>query len=137
LLVTGADVPAHDWRETTPVTREALEASKAPVDVRVCEDPAILETDALHSYDVVVLNFRTPPPNDPSERARENLARFVRSGKGLVAIHFAVYAFSAWEEYPRMIGRVWVGRREGEKVSGHGPRGPFRVRVARPEDPIV
>ena len=74
---------------------------------------------------------------DPGERARENLAEFVRGGKGLVVLHFGVYAFSGWDEYAKIIGRIWVGRVSGQKVSGHGPRGKFTVRVTAKEHPAV
>jgi type 1 glutamine amidotransferase len=136
LIVSGTDVSAHDWRATTPVTRDLL-AKAAGAEVFVCEDPAILETEALHSYDVVVLNFRNNPTEDPGERARANLAAFVASGKGLVVLHFAVYAFAGWDEYRKIVGRVWVGRAGGEKVSGHGPKGAFPVEVADSDHEIT
>jgi type 1 glutamine amidotransferase/dienelactone hydrolase len=136
LLLTGDDVPAHDWRSTTPPARAALEKD-GRLEVRVAEDPSLLETGALGAYDLVVLNYRNAPDRDPGPRARENLAAFVRAGGGLVALHFAVNAFEGWDEYPKMIGRIWVGRRAGQKVSGHGPRGPFQVRVAAPSHPIT
>jgi len=136
LLVTGDDVPAHDWRATTPVTRAALEADER-LEVRVCEDPAILETRTLESYDVVVLNYRDGPGRRPSPAAREKLAGFVRRGGGLAVLHFGVAAFADWEEYVEIVGRIWVGRRNGEKLSGHSPRGPFSVRVVAPDHPVT
>jgi type 1 glutamine amidotransferase len=47
-----------------------------------------------------------------------------------VALHFAVDAWEDWAEYRSMIGRYWVRRQGGKKVSGHGPKGPFRVVIA-------
>ena len=128
LIVTGDDVPAHDWRATTPVTRMSLEQG-GELEVYVSEDAGILETSALERYDAVVLNYRNHPRRDPGPRARQNLAAFVKSGKGLVVVHFAVHAFAGWEEYRQIIGRVWVGKRDGKKISGHSPRGPFHVDV--------
>jgi hypothetical protein len=128
LIVTGDDVPAHDWRATTPVTREILEADPR-LEVFVAEDPAILESSTLGSYAAVVLNFRTPPPRDPSEKARENLSRYVEEGGGLVVLHFGVFAFSEWPQYRDIVGRVWVGRSGAAERSGHGSRGSFKVRV--------
>ncbi|MEM7236119.1 MAG: ThuA domain-containing protein [Planctomycetota bacterium] len=136
LIVTGADVPAHDWRATTKVTRKILEEDRE-LDVRVCEDTAILETSALHSYDVVLLNFRNNPRRDPGPKARDNLAKFVREGKGLIAVHFAIYAFAGWEEYQKILGRVWVGRQSGKKISGHGPRKKLPIEIQKPEHPIL
>jgi len=137
LIVTGADVPAHDWRTTTPVTRAILEEGKE-FQVVVSEEPAVLETPALAGYDVVVLNYRNPPDASLSEAARKNLAEFVAKGKGLVAVHFAVAAWSDWAEYAKMVGRVWVGKREaGDKASGHGPRGTFKAKIVAKGSPIT
>jgi type 1 glutamine amidotransferase len=137
LFVTGADVPAHDWRATTPVTRAILEESK-DFQVFVSEEPAVLETAALAGYDVIVLNYRNPPDRPLGEAARKNLADFVARGKGLVAVHFAVAAWSDWAEYAKIVGRVWVGKREaGEKASGHGPRGTFQAKVVAKGSPIT
>jgi type 1 glutamine amidotransferase/dienelactone hydrolase len=135
LIVAGDDVPSHDWRTTTPKTREIIERD-GRLQVFVCEDPRILETSALSSYDVVVLNFRNPPPRDPGEKARASLARYVAGGGGLVALHFAVYAFPGWDKYRDIIGRVWVGRQDGKKISGHTPRGPFLVKTVDGKHPI-
>lgn len=138
LIVTGADVDAHDWRTTTPVTRTILEGAGG-FQVFVCEDPGILESaSALSSYDVIVLNYRNPPDARLGEAARKNLIAFVEGGKGLVGVHFVVNAWGDWEEFGKLIGRVWVGRRPGsEKVSGHGPRGAFKVRITDRESPIT
>jgi hypothetical protein len=134
LIVTGSDVPAHDWRATTPATRKMLEES-GDFTVLVSEEPAVLETKALRAYDVVVLNYRNSPEEKLSEAARANLAAFVESGKGLVALHFAVSAWGDWPEFRKIIGRVWVGKRDGGS-SGHGPRGPFKVRITSPDHAI-
>ncbi|HZN60036.1 MAG TPA: ThuA domain-containing protein [Planctomycetota bacterium] len=137
LLVTGDDVPAHDWRSTTPVTREILEESKR-FEVVVAEDPAILESSTLSRYDLILLNYRNPPEQRLSELARNNLAAFVRGGKGLAAIHFAVSAWGDWPEFQKLIGRVWLGKKaSAEKHSGHGPKGSFQVRVTAKDHPIA
>ena len=128
LIVTGDDVPAHDWRQTTAHTRKVLGAEEG-LDVIVCEDPAILAGGSLSKYDAIVLNFRNPPPRDPGPVARAALADYVKRGGGLVVIHFAIFAFPGWQEYRHIIGRVWVGRLSGKKISGHSPRGVFDVRV--------
>ena len=138
LIVTGNDVGPHDWRATTPVTRAILEDTKR-FEVFVSEEPSVLETSALAKYDLLVLNYQNPPEDKLSEAAQKNLVSFLKSGKGLVAIHFVVNAWGDWPEFSKIIGRVWAGRRtgQGEKVSGHGPRGPFKVRVTAKENPIV
>jgi len=136
LIITGDDVPAHDWRKTTPHLRTML-SGKDGSEVIVCEDPSILAGGGLSKYDAIVLNFRNPPPRDPGPAARKALAEYVKSGGGLVVVHFAIFAFPGWEEYRRIIGRVWVGRVSGKKISGHSPRGTFDVKVLDREHPAV
>jgi type 1 glutamine amidotransferase len=132
LIVTGEDVPAHDWQATTAVTRQILETGER-FEVRVSEDIGILESDALHHYDVLVLNFRNNPgKRDINANGRQNLLDYVASGKGLVAVHFAVCAFGNWEPFRDLLGRYWK-----PKHSGHGPRGPFRVEVADADHPVT
>ncbi len=131
LIVTGEDVPAHVWRETTPVTREILD--DAGFDVRVSEDVGILEASTIHEYDVLILNFRNNfRVRDISSEGRRSLMAYLDAGKGVVALHFAVAALQNWPEYRDVIGRVWV-----PKKSGHGPRGPFKATIATTEHPIT
>ncbi len=132
LLVTGDDVPGHKWKETTPLTREILE-SVGKFDVKVCEEIGILESpEALRKYDVLVFNFRNNDQNDISEKARQNLLDYVKSGKGLVPVHFNACAFRNWPEFRNLIGRIWVGG-----TSGHGPYGGFKAEVVNKEHPIT
>ena len=56
LVITGRDVAVHNWRETTPALREALEATKK-FEVVVSEEPAVLESSAVGNYDVILLNY--------------------------------------------------------------------------------
>jgi type 1 glutamine amidotransferase len=130
LVVTGRDVPAHDWRTTTPVLREHLEQA-GMFEVVVCEEPLVLESSALDSYDVILLNYYNWKRPGITAKARENLLAFVKGGRGLVSFHFSCRAFQDWPEYRNLIGRIWT---EG---SGHGPRGPFKVKVARSDHPIT
>ena len=131
LLLTGCDYPGHVWRETTPVLAAALREDPR-ADVRVVEDAHFLDSTALSRYHVVVLhymNWRTPAPG---AAARENLARFVRAGGGLVLVHFACGTWLDWPEFAELAGRVW-----NPKLRGHDPRGPFRVEIAAPDHPIT
>jgi type 1 glutamine amidotransferase len=122
LLITGRDVAAHNWRETTPALREALEATKK-FEVVVSEEPAVLESSAVGGYDVILLNYYNWQRPTLSPRARENLVAFVKGGKALVSFHFSVRAWEDWPEYRNLVGRIWT------KGSGHGPRGRFTVKI--------
>jgi type 1 glutamine amidotransferase len=129
LIVTGVDHPAHDWMQTTPVVRRLLEEAGFRVDV--IEAPAALGAMDLAPYALVVLHFRNEKPLDGEAKVRANLEGYVRRGGGLVLIHFACGAFPDWPEFGRLAGMVWDG------VNTHDPRGPFRVRITRPEHPVA
>lgn len=126
LVITGRDVPAHKWREVTPVLREHLEKS-GKYELAVSEEPLVLESSALDSYDVILLNYYNWQRPTITDKAKENLLAFVKNGKGLVCFHFSVRAFNEWSEYRKLVGRVWL---DG---SGHGPRGSFKVKIAKPD----
>lgn len=132
LIITGCDVGAHPWRKTTPAIRKVLEDTKK-FEVFVCEDPAILESkEALEKYSLIVqnyLNFRVPTISD---KAKENLASFVKGGKGFVAFHLSSASFGEWGEFHKMVGRYWVMGK-----SGHGPRATFTSNIVDKEHPIT
>ncbi len=132
LLITGDDVGAHPWREMSETTREILVASQK-FDVKVCEDPLILESEAaLKAYDVVAfLIYARNMPVLP-EKAQANLLNFVKGGKGFFVQHLATASFAKWEEFGKLCGRKWI-----MGTSGHGPRVPFKAKIANNEHPIT
>jgi len=133
LLVTGDDVqPAHNWRDVSQALREILLAS-GKFDVRVCEDAGVLDSAAtLGRYDLVFLAMYNAKTPTLSPGAKQNLANFVKDGKGLALSHLASASFKEWEEFPKLCGRCWVMGK-----SGHGPRGVFTARVTKTESPIT
>jgi type 1 glutamine amidotransferase len=117
-------------------------------DVRVDEEPTGITSATLAPYDVVILNYNGPRLGRVAEEALEN---FVRSGKGLVGLHGANWAFSGlvvlaensrptdilespWAEFKQMIGGVWSDK---PPVSGHAPRHKFQVKFVDRKDPIT
>jgi type 1 glutamine amidotransferase len=130
LVVTGVDHPAHDWKTTAPAVRTLLERDKRFV-VRIVEDPEVLATDVIFDYDVVLLHFRNDKPLKREKQARANLVRFVEGGRGLVLLHFACGAFGDWPGFRDLAGQVWDGK------NTHDPRGPFTVRVVKPDHPVT
>jgi type 1 glutamine amidotransferase len=131
LIVTGVDYPGHPWPQTTPVLRKQLEQDKRFI-VRVVEDPHLLDSAALKSYDVVILHFMNWEVPAPDARARQNLSEFVAAGKGLVLVHFACGAWQDWPGFEALAGRVW-----DPKLRGHDPRGVFTVVPTAVEHPIT
>ena len=131
LIVTGFDVGAHKWRETTAQTRETLEKS-GRFDVKVSEDVGIFESSSLKNYDVVVLNYGFWTAPDPSDRGKQGLLDYVKGGGSLVSLHFSCSAFQDWKQYAELLGRVWK-----KGVGGHGPRGKFTVKIRDEQHPIT
>jgi type 1 glutamine amidotransferase len=131
LIVTGHDVKSHPWRITTPFLRKTLERS-GKFDVKVCEDTSIFESSRLDRYDVLVLNYGFWDVPQLSERAKQGLLDYVRSGGGLVPLHFACSSYQDWDEYAELLGRVWV-----KGTAGHGPRGKFTVKIIDKKHPIT
>ena len=133
LLVTGDDVqPAHNWREVSQAIRETLTAS-GKFEVRVCEDAGVLDSAAtLGRYDLVFLHLYNAKTPTLSASAKENLASFVKDGKGLVISHLTSAAFKEWDEFHKLCGRYWV---MGQ--SGHGKRSVFKAHIANKDHPIT
>ena len=145
LILTGQN--NHDWRATTPLLRTML-LNTGRFDVRVNEEPTGMTSATLAPYDVVILNYNGPRWGPVAEKALEE---FVRSGRGLVGVHGANWAFSGlvvlgdgsvpteileppWREYKRMVGGVWSDQ---APASGHAPRHKFRVKTVDRKDPIT
>ena len=132
LLITGDDVDVHPWREISETTREILVKTKK-FDVKVCEDPHILESEtALKAYDVIVFTIFSRRIKMLPGQAQENLLNFVKGGKGFFVQHLATASFGKWEEFGKLCGRKWV-----MGTSGHGPRAVFEAEVFNKEHPIT
>ena len=117
LLLTGEN--NHDWRATTPKLRQILEQT-GEFEIKVTEEPAILKTSAMGTYDVLLSNYNRGPRWP--EKQEQGLLNFVREGGGLVIVHAANNAFPDWPEYDRLIGGTW---RAG---SYHPAYGPYEVK---------
>jgi uncharacterized protein len=145
LLISGRN--NHDWRTTTPFLRKQLEDT-GRFDVRLCEEPAGISAETLAGYDAIVLDYCGPRWGESAEKAVE---AFVRSGKGMVAVHGASYNFSGlevladrhkptgirelpWPEFGRMVGGYWPGVPEKQF---HGKAHTFTVKVIQPGHPAV
>ena len=145
LILSGRN--NHDWRTTTPFLRKIL-VDSGRFDVRVEEEPAGITAATLAAYDGLVLDYDGPRWGENTEKAVEN---FVGSGKGLVAVHAASYAFTGlellgdnhkrmgitqppWPEYLKMIGGWWT---EGPPKTGHASRHCFAVKLTDRNHPVT
>jgi type 1 glutamine amidotransferase len=145
LILSGRN--NHDWRSTTPFLKRILEAS-GRFDVRVTEEPSGLTSETLRPYDVLVSDYCGPRWGATAEQA---VAAFVRSGKGLAAVHAASYPFGdmpvlgpghkptgmlqpAWPEWAALVGASWSA---AEPKTGHAPRHLFDVQWRDLANPIA
>ncbi|MCF7668960.1 MAG: ThuA domain-containing protein [Verrucomicrobia bacterium] len=133
LLVTGDDVaPFHDWHGMSQATREVL-VDSGKFNVRVCEDPMILESAAaLEKYDAIFMSIYNASLPTISDEAKENLLNFVKNGKGIIISHLTSASFKEWPEFKELCGRYWV-----MGTSGHGPRGVFQAQIKDKDHPIT
>jgi uncharacterized protein len=146
LILTGeSDIPFHDWRSTTPFLKNILEQAGS-FDVKAAEEVRGLGKEAFASYDVLVINYSGPRWGEKTESAIEE---FVRSGKGLVALHATAYGTfygmeyrkgkwiypegvgSGWKAFPEMVGSSY---KQGNV--GHSARHAFQVRWTKKDHPI-
>ena len=143
LIVSGES--DHDWRATTPAIQNAL-VNAGRFEVRISESFAGATEKTLAPFDVLALNYNGPRWGALTEKAVES---FVRSGKGLVAIHGVSYAFGGfevktpgfkstgiveppWPEYRKMVGAYWK-----DLTKGHGQRHTFPVRFTDRAHPVA
>lgn len=131
LIVTGVDYPGHKWRQTAPALKAILEKDPR-LHATIVEDFNLLADPALSKFDVIVLHFMPWKVAPPTKAARENLAKAIAGGRGMVVIHFACGAFPDWPGFVELAGRVY-----DPKLRGHDPRGPFKVRIVNHDHRIT
>jgi len=79
------------------------------------------------AYDV----WRDDHAYSPPTRTRDALARFVRGGGGMLAVHTAPICFDDWPEWGAIVGGSWQWG-----TSSHPPYGPVRADVVG-DHPVV
>jgi uncharacterized protein len=155
LIVDGQN--NHAWKETTPVLKRLLEATKLfTVDVATSPakgaDMSGFKPD-FAAYSAVVLNYNgdswAPATNEAFEK-------YVRGGGGVVIYHAADNAFPEWKEFNQMIAvGGWGDRkatfgstihyRDGKMTldtpttncGHHAQRLPFQVTTRDADHPIM
>src|SRR6056297_207203 len=115
LILTGKHHPGHNWKETTPVIKSALE--KGPMDVDVSTDIEDLARLDLSRYDFLVLNYNNWDDLEGLSDASKNaFTGYLKDEGGLLIIHFANGAWhkslpeagkSDWPEFRGICRRVW------------------------------
>jgi uncharacterized protein len=108
LILTGQNIPSHDWHGTTPVLRKLLEDT-GKFEVRVDEEVRGVGPETLAPYDVVIVSYYDGGDAKLrwGERTDNALLNYVRGGKGVVMYHFTLAAFDGWTEFEKMCGGNW------------------------------
>lgn len=135
LILTGGQRNHHAYRRQTHYLQEKLEDT-GRFEVSVSEEAAVLETDAMRKYDVLVMNAnRRDDEHRLTEGQQQALLRWVASGKGFVSIHGFSCAAPDWNPQMReLLGGVLshVGVPDTKVRHGH-----YEVTLAKPDHPIV
>lgn len=122
LLLSGGQREHHGYREQAMYLAGLLEDTRR-YQVTIAEDASILEPAALSRYDLVVLTAdRRDPEHKLTAAQQQALVDFVKSGRGLVALHGADNAAPDWSpEFRHMLGGVFshVGLPDGKVKKGH------------------
>jgi type 1 glutamine amidotransferase len=137
LIITGDNVGAHKWKETTDALKEILgESPRFKVDVTSTPGKDLTDEN-LARYDVLVLNYKeTAQGPEDSKWSDANKKAFLKAvkddGKGLVVYHFSSAAFTNpnWVEFEKAVAGGW--RTQGF----HGPAHEFKVKTTTVKHPI-
>jgi type 1 glutamine amidotransferase len=135
LLVSGGQREHHGYRQQAHYLQKVLEDT-GKFQVSITEEAAVLETDALKKYDVIILSAdRRDDEHKLTERQQQALLDYASSGKGVVSLHGFCCAATDWKpEMRQMLGGVLshVGKPDTKvKVAR------YTIRVAKADHPIM
>lgn len=136
LILTGNNHPAHPWKETSRLIKEALEKN-GPFQVDISTTIHDLYQYDLTDYNVLVMNYcNWNDPGQLHDSAKSRTLRYLESGGGMLIIHFANGAFhyslpgaaaADWPAYRKICRRVW----DHQSNSAHEAYGRFKVKVSK------
>lgn len=133
LILSGAN--NHDWKQTTPAIRAALEETgRFQVDVE--ENVNAMKPEAFSPYAVVLGNFNTFGEDSPvikewPAQTRQAFLDHMAKGNGLVIVHAGSSVFYDWPEFQTLACGTWKGN------TGHGAIHVNRVTFTDQESPIT
>ncbi len=116
---------AHDFEVEPTRLADTLRRTEN-VDIRITTDLGELTEENLAAVDVVMFNACLDKGMD--EPKQTVLLNALRGGKGLVAMHCALWCFQDWPEWRRILGGL---------VLTHDKFGSYQVRVVYPMHPIA
>ncbi len=144
LILTGSSDWSHPWEGTAPFMQGVLN-NTGRFDAKLEEEVSGITSATLANYDVLVDYYYGPRWGDETEKA---VADFVRSGKGMVAIHGVLYGpffgqaggtpteprrleGQPWQDFIDMVGMTW-----DINNIGHARRHVFTVQWDEHDSPI-
>lgn len=122
LILSGQN--NHDWQETTPLLRKALEPG-GRFSVEILEQPESMTNESVAHFDVILSNWNALVDDGVKEwpeAARDALINFVRGGKGFVSVHAGSSSFYDWDAYQELAITSL-----DHSLTEHRPRHTFRV----------
>jgi len=135
LLITGQN--NHNWKQTTPLIAESLDATNR-FEVEVVEKFEAFSPERLDEFDVILSHWnlwkhrkQLPPELDWSAEMRKAYVDFVKNGKGHVALHAGSSTFYEWDEYQEICVATW------KAGTHHGPQHEFEVRIDVKDHPVT
>lgn len=135
LLLSGGQREHHGYRQQAHYLQKVLEDT-GKFQVSLTEEAAVLETDAMRKYDVVVL---TADRRDDEHRLTDGQQRalldFAASGKGVVSLHGFCCAATDWNpELRTLLGGVLshVGQPDTKVRVGQ-----YTIKVEKSDHPIM
>lgn len=144
LILTGNSDWSHPWEGTAPFMQGVL-MNTGRFDVKLEEEVRGITSETLANYDVLLDYYYGPRWGDTTEKA---IADFVRSGKGMVAIHGVLYGpffgqaggspteprrleGPPWQAFIDMVGMTW----DIQNI-GHARRHVFAVKWVDHDSPV-
>lgn len=133
LILSGAN--NHDWKQTTPAIRTALEET-GRFEVNVEENVIAMKPESFAPYAVVLGNFNTFGQDAPATKewpaeTRQAFLAHMAKGHGLVIVHAGSSVFYDWPEFHNLACGTW---KDG---TNHGQIHVSQVTFTDPESPIT
>ena len=132
LVLSGAN--NHNWRETTPEIKSALEETgRFLVDVE--ENVPSLKAESFAPYAVILSNFNTfgqkADAKTWDDATKKGLLDHLAKGRGLVIVHAGSSVFYDWPEFQNLACGSWG------KDTGHGAIHVNRVTFTGANSPVT
>lgn len=123
LMIVGGEY--HDYVDLPRTLAERL-TERGQIAVEVTDDLASLTADRIEPFGVLVFNTCHRPAL--SDEFKSAVLRYVEGGKGLVAVHCALWSYESWPQWAEMLGGY---------VEAHDKYGPYEVVVLDPAHPTM